>query len=170
MRNFDTFGAELHRQLVLRVKSVVVGCLQVLHNVVAQVVVFVALATFLTGLGRYGEPHNGVGVAVRVSNGAVVYHELAHVPPRQVFAFGLDLSLAIALSNLPVVGSRLPKDLTLEIENLQLIYSSQLFPKTEIGEVNSLLPATVTKFPVDGLSQGINFSADLPLAQGVEFG
>ena len=82
--------------------------------------------------------------------------------PKQ-FAFGLDLSLAIDLSNLPVVGSKLPKDLSLQINNLQCVYSSQLFPKADIGEVNLLLPATVTKFPVDGMSQGINLQADLRL-------
>ena len=101
------------------------------------------------------------GIDIQLEGVKFVFYRKQSQPKQ--FAFGLDLSLSIDLSKLPVVGSRLPKDLSLEIENLQVIYSSQLFPKTEIGEVNSLLPSTVTKFPVDGLSQGINFSADLRL-------
>jgi len=101
------------------------------------------------------------GINIQLKDVKFVFYRKQDKPKQ--FAFGLDLSLSIDLSNLPVVGSKLPKDLTLAIDNLQCVYSSQLFPKTEIGEVNLLLPATVTKFPAEGMSQGINLSADLRL-------
>lgn len=101
------------------------------------------------------------GINIQLKDVKFVFYRKQSQPKQ--FAFGLDLSLSIDLSNLPVVGTKLPKDLTLAIDNLQCVYSSQLFPKAEIGDVNSLLPSTVTKFPADGMSQGINLSADLRL-------
>lgn len=101
------------------------------------------------------------GINIQLKDVKFVFYRKQSQPKQ--FAFGLGLSLSIDLSNLPVVGSKLPQDLTLAIDNLQCVYSSQLFPKAEIGEVNSLLPSTVTKFPADGMSQGINLSADLRL-------
>lgn len=101
------------------------------------------------------------GINIQLKDVKFVFYRKLNQPKQ--FAFGLDLSLSIDLSNLPVVGSKLPKDLSLQIENLQCVYSSQLFPKAEIGTVNALLPSTVTKFPADGMSQGINLSADLRL-------
>jgi hypothetical protein len=79
------------------------------------------------------------------------------------FAFGLDLALSIDLSHLPVVGSRLPAGLSLNVNDLQGVYSSQPFSADQIGAINTLLPSSVTPFPTDGLSQGINLTADVQL-------
>ena len=111
------------------------------------------------------------GIDIQLADVKFVFYRKQSQPKQ--FAFGLNLSVSIDLSNLPVVGSRLPQDLSLKVQDLQLIYSSQLFPKAEIAEVNLLLPDTVTKFPADGLSQGINFSADLrlgPVSKHIAFG
>jgi hypothetical protein len=79
------------------------------------------------------------------------------------FAFGLDLALSIDLSHLPVVGSRLPAGLSLNVNDLQGVYSSKPFSADQIGTINTLLPSSVTPFPGDGLSQGINLTADVQL-------
>jgi hypothetical protein len=42
--------------------------------------------------------HDGLSVAVRIGSWGVVHYELAHVPPRQVFAFGLNLAPPLHLA------------------------------------------------------------------------
>jgi hypothetical protein len=79
------------------------------------------------------------------------------------FAFGLDLAASLELSNLPIVGSKLPPDLTLSVSDLQGIYSSAPFTAAQASEINKLLPSQVTAFPVAGMSKGVNLLADLQL-------
>lgn len=101
------------------------------------------------------------GIVIQLKDVKFVFYRKSDKPKQ--FAFGLDLALSIDLSHLPIVGSKLPPDLSLDVNNLQCVYSSELFPAADLGGVNLLLPPTVTPFPADGMSQGINLSADLRL-------
>jgi hypothetical protein len=78
------------------------------------------------------------------------------------WAFGVRLGLAINLNELPAVGSKLPSDLTLAIENLQVLYSSAALVAAQTALINALLPSGVTKLPV-ALDPGIAFGADVQL-------
>lgn len=79
------------------------------------------------------------------------------------WAFGLRLGTQINLSELPVVGSRLPPDLTLALKNLQILYSSAAMTTVQTGIINPLLPSGVVKLP-DGIeAAGIAFDADVQL-------
>src|SRR5262249_39994474 len=79
------------------------------------------------------------------------------------YAFGFDLSSSLSLSDLPLVGDKLPPDLSVGIKNLQFLYGSQMFDATQTGEINPLLaevqPA-VQPLPAT-VSPGINISAQL---------
>jgi uncharacterized protein DUF6603 len=101
------------------------------------------------------------GIEIQLKDVKFVFYRKADTSKQ--FAFGLDLALSIDLSHLPVVGSKLPPDVSLNVNNLQGIYSSNLFDATQVGQINVLLPSSVTPFPSDGMSQGINMSADVLL-------
>lgn len=88
-------------------------------------------------------------------------------------AFGLDLGLSLALSDLPLVGPALPST-AIAIQHLQFLYSSASMTGAEAGTINALLPGTVAPIPAAGLSQGVGVTATVeigsstwPLALGV---
>jgi hypothetical protein len=78
------------------------------------------------------------------------------------WAFGIRLGLGINLSELPVVGSKLPAGQTLAIDNLQILYSNAALLPAQTAIINALLPAGVAKLP-DAVSEGIAFGADVQL-------
>jgi len=84
------------------------------------------------------------------------------------WAFGLRLGIdPINLSELPIVGSKLPPDATLAIGNLQILYSSADLAAAQTAIINPLLPAKVTKLP-DAVGEGISFDADVTLGTTVK--
>lgn len=76
-------------------------------------------------------------------------------------AFGLDVGIGIDLSNIPIVGSKLPEGFSLAVSNLQAVYASKAFSKAQIEPINALLPETVEPFSPEGLVTGSNVAADL---------
>ena len=78
------------------------------------------------------------------------------------WSFGVRLGLGINLSELPVVGSKLPADQTLAIDNLQILYSNAVISQAQAAIINALLPEGVTKLP-DSVSEGVAFGADVQL-------
>ncbi|KEP70001.1 hypothetical protein DL1_21105 [Thioclava dalianensis] len=83
-------------------------------------------------------------------------------------AFGLDVGIPIDLSDIPIVGSRLPPELTLAITNLQGVYATKAFAQSDIAGVNGLLPSGVVPFPKEGLGQGVNLAADVRIGDWTE--
>ena len=79
-----------------------------------------------------------------------------------LWAFGLRLGTTIDLSLLPVVGSKLPPDLSLGLDNLQALYASSAFTTAQVAAVNDVLPAKITKLP-DNLAAGIALQGRLSL-------
>ena len=61
--------------------------------------------------------------------------------------FGLDIGTNINLSNLPLVGKRLPPEQTVSVDDLQLLIASQDFAPEEIAAFNKLIRPGVTKIP-----------------------
>jgi Family of unknown function (DUF6603) len=78
------------------------------------------------------------------------------------WAFGLRLGTGINLSELPIVGSKLPPDATLAIRNLQILYSSAALTADQTGIINPLLPTGVAQLP-GTVGEGIAFDADVQL-------
>ena len=84
------------------------------------------------------------------------------------WAFGLRLGIdPINLNELPIVGSRLPPDETLGVDNLQILYSSADLAAAQTAIINPLLPANVTKLPA-AVGEGISFDADVRLGATVK--
>ena len=79
------------------------------------------------------------------------------------FSFGLNIGTSLSLSDLPLVGSKLPADLTLAIHSLQFTYNSTPFTPTQVQLINPLLPEAVAKLPEAGMTQGINLAATLQM-------
>ena len=78
------------------------------------------------------------------------------------WAFGVRLGTHINLSELPIVGSRLPDDATLAVQNLQILYSNAGLDQDQTKIINPLLPTGVAKLP-DTVSKDISFDADVQL-------
>lgn len=83
-------------------------------------------------------------------------------------AFGLDVGLQIGLSDIPIVGSKLPPDLTLAVTNLQGVYATAAFPQTTVASINALMPPKIVHFPSEGLGQGVNLAADVRIGNWTE--
>lgn len=77
------------------------------------------------------------------------------------FLFSLLLSAGIDLKNIPVVGDKLPDNITLSIESLQVLFASASYSKEEICELNSLLPPNIQPLSDDGMAQGLYISGKL---------
>lgn len=101
------------------------------------------------------------GIEIQLKDVKFVFYRKADASKQ--FAFGLDLAISIDLSDVPVVGDKLPEGVSLQLKDLQGIYSSDLFTASQVGEINLLLDPSVTPFPSAGMSQGFNFTADLQL-------
>ena len=79
-----------------------------------------------------------------------------------LWTFGLRLGTTIDLSQLPVVGSKLPPDLTLGLENLQALYANAAFGATQVDKINTVLPDGISKLPAT-LAGGIALQGKLTL-------
>ena len=110
-------------------------------------------------------------LAAKIPDGIVVdLEEVKFVFLKQTatqWAFGLRLGLSINLNELPVVGSHLPPEETLAVENLQLLYSSADLAPPQTAIINPLLAPGVAKLP-DEVPQGIAFDADVLLGTVVK--
>lgn len=80
------------------------------------------------------------------------------------FAFGLDLKVALSLSDLPVIGKKLPDGLTAKIDDLQVLYASKEFTKEQVKIINPLLPKGIIKLNDEGLNKGVLIAGELVVA------
>ncbi|NUR59776.1 MAG: hypothetical protein HOV87_14065 [Catenulispora sp.] len=78
-----------------------------------------------------------------------------------VFALSLVLSAAVDLSQLPLIGDKLPPDETLAVDGLQICYSSADLTAEQLTQVGALLPGTATPLPAGPLTTGVSISARL---------
>lgn len=79
------------------------------------------------------------------------------------FAFALDLDANVDLGDLPLVGEEIPDELSIRVDALQLLVSSDALSKAEVTLVNTHLPASVSQFPAEGIRKGFSVSANLHL-------
>jgi hypothetical protein len=75
--------------------------------------------------------------------------------------FGLQLSTGIDLKEIPVVGDKLPNNVTLSLKNLQFLFASYTFTKEQIQTAATLLPAEMMPLPAEGLAKGMHISGEL---------
>lgn len=80
------------------------------------------------------------------------------------WAVGVDLGLSFNLSNLPIIGDKLPKELSIGVDSLQILYCNDVFTDTQAGIVNPLLPSGVSPLLAKGTVQGIQVSGNLNIA------
>ena len=76
------------------------------------------------------------------------------------FVFGLDLGINIpSLSNLPLVGTMLPSDQTISVNNLRVLISSQALTTDVLALINGLLDSSVSPLPGNALQRGLTLAA-----------
>ncbi|MCW2898701.1 MAG: hypothetical protein JWO67_966 [Streptosporangiaceae bacterium] len=88
-------------------------------------------------------------------------HTRAAATAPATFALGLDLSAAVPLSGLPLVGDHLPPDAALAIEDLQIVYSSGPLDAAAVADLNALFGTGVVPLPAAGLSPGAALQAQV---------
>ncbi|MBS7539525.1 DUF6603 domain-containing protein [Ancylobacter lacus] len=84
-------------------------------------------------------------------------------PRSNHFLFGVELGASIGLSDIPLIGDKLPSDLTVSFDQLQFAYAKPGFDKDQAADVNQLLPAGVGPIPAEGLVEGVLVSSILKL-------
>jgi hypothetical protein len=93
------------------------------------------------------------GLSFGLKDIALIRTKPAETAPA-TWVVGLDLSAAIALTGLPVVGPHLPADATLAVQNLQVLYASAPLPADTTARVNVLLGPRIVPLPGTGLPGG----------------
>jgi len=83
------------------------------------------------------------------------------------WAFGLGLGLEISLADIPGIGSKLPPELNLGIQDLQILYCSQAFSQDQTALINPLLPKGVRPLPAEGTAASVTFGGGVRLGEKV---
>ena len=88
---------------------------------------------------------------------------------KPVYVFSLDVPLNFQLSALPVVGSKLPADLRLGVQDLELIIASAGLDEKRMPALNKALEGLGDKALIPTtLSAGVTFAADLEMGASTE--
>ena len=103
----------------------------------------------------------GIPQGIEIDLQEVKFVFLAQTGKPNLWAFGLRLGSSFALNDIPVIGSKLPPDLQLSVDKLQILYAAAVIDDTQAGTINAILPKNVTPLPAAGAGQGIAFEADL---------
>lgn len=80
-------------------------------------------------------------------------------------AAGIDLAASLSLSDLPLIGSRLPAGETLAFQDLQVMYGHDPIAPADVVTLNALLPAAA-QFPAAGVSAGAVVFASVAIGDG----
>ncbi len=83
--------------------------------------------------------------------------------PTRHFLFGLELGASIGLTGIPLIGDKLPPDLSVAFDQLQFAYAKPGFDAKQASAVNALLPPGIVPVPGEGLAEGILVSSNLQL-------
>ncbi|WP_440135019.1 DUF6603 domain-containing protein [Chitinophaga sancti] len=78
------------------------------------------------------------------------------------FAIGVDLGASFDLSNLPIIGNELPASLSINVDHLQILYSSTTFTTSQTSIINTLLPAGISPLPATP-AKGIQVTGKLDI-------
>lgn len=77
------------------------------------------------------------------------------------FALSLVLSATVDLSELPLIGDRLPPGQALAVDRLQICYSSAALTGDQLAKLGKLLPGGSTPLPAGPLAAGVSITAGL---------
>ncbi|WP_433521604.1 DUF6603 domain-containing protein [Nocardia pseudovaccinii] len=105
------------------------------------------------------------GLRIGVIDAKVIRVKSATEQPDLVVGF--DLSAALDLSELPLVGGFLSQAGTLSIDKLQVLYSTGALGASTVAGVNALLGDKVVPLPVTDLKSGLAVQTELRLGSEV---
>jgi hypothetical protein len=103
------------------------------------------------------------GIEIDLKDVKFVYQQDKNAGSKQ-FALAIDLGTAIDLANLPMVGQQLPKDLSLGLDDLQILYSSGPFSEDQLVGINKLMPPHIAGFAAAGIAKGLALSGRFNIA------
>ncbi|HEY0035582.1 MAG TPA: DUF6603 domain-containing protein [Longimicrobium sp.] len=89
---------------------------------------------------------------------------------QRIYLFSLDVPLGVELSDLPVVGDKLPAGLDLGIQDLQVIVASAALPAADVTALNGLMTGALgdTALIPATLGAGLTFAAKLQMGGGTQ--
>ncbi|GAB3843979.1 hypothetical protein GCM10028822_00760 [Hymenobacter terrigena] len=103
------------------------------------------------------------GIGIDLKDVRFVYQQDKNAGNKQ-FILAIDLGTTIDLANLPMVGQQLPKDLSLGLDDLQILYSSGQFSEDQLVGINQLLPSHIAGFAATGIAKGLALSGRFNIA------
>ncbi len=105
------------------------------------------------------------GVAIVLNSAAFAFLKGA---PANKHLVSLDIGLSFNLSNLPLIGSDLAGDKSIDIKDLQILIATTDFAQADIGSFNSLLPATNFALPDRDIKKGLSLNASIDFGDSPE--
>lgn len=87
---------------------------------------------------------------------------------KRIYIFALDVPLNVQLSDLPVIGDKLPSGAQLGIQDLQVIVTSAALETSDVTALNSLISDSLGDTPLvpTSLGTGLTFAAKLQMGSG----
>jgi hypothetical protein len=104
------------------------------------------------------DPANNFGTAIFITD----QPSTPPAAPRR-YIFGVNVTLEINLSNLPLVGQAFSSEQTLSIRNLQVLMVSTNLSAADVATINGEIAPTHFALPAQGISSGISFSGEMNL-------
>jgi hypothetical protein len=127
------------------------------------------LYLFDTGTLAISAHSEHYGQVLFVSLGSDAAAAAAVGADKPVYVFSLDVPLNVQLSDLPVVGSKLPADLRLGVQDLELIIASAGLDEKRMPALNKALEGLGDKALIPTtLSAGVTFAANLEMGASTE--
>jgi hypothetical protein len=86
-------------------------------------------------------------------------------PKKRVYLFSLDLPLHVQLSDLPVVGDKLPANLQLGVQDLEILIVSDALAADDVKDLNTLITDTLkgTALIPTKFAKGLTFATKLQM-------
>lgn len=124
----------------------------------------ISLHDLVTGLSRSAGQYIPESFVIDLQEVVFIFYKQEQ---QKQILFGLKLSTGINLEEIPVVGDKLPDNVTLSLKNLQFLFASDSFTKEQIQTAAVLLPPEMVPLPSAGLAKGMHIAGQLHVMESV---
>lgn len=89
-------------------------------------------------------------------------------PERTKVLFGVNFGAELDLSKLPLIGDQLPKDLSVGVDEFELLLGSEGFSQQEVAALNTIIPPETVVLP-QTIAAGANYSMRVQIGGQKEY-
>jgi hypothetical protein len=107
------------------------------------------------------------GLTINLADALLAYININKTPK---YVFGIDISVEMPLSDLPLIGNSIPADAKAGLKNLKIVIASDAMSPEDVATINAISPAPVLPLPAAGatgpaIPKGLSVVAELQLGQ-----